>query len=297
MLVSIDDAGCHVTRLQRTLVTLLLATPIAFLSLSCAWMPGGESPEPGPRTSRDVAKRPERSAEAEEALAALTRMSEFLTSRPAVQVSAEVHYDAVQPSGQKIEFGSVRRLTLQPPGRARFEVTHWDGARELIVFGFGRLSAAAPDYGVYASVEYDGEIATALDYIADEYAMVTPLSELFRSDLPEEVRQRMDSARHLGTVIIDGFACDHLVFGSDEVGFQLFVRQGDEPVPHRLVVDYLHARGAPQFRAQLRAWEWPAELSPSLFQLAPPPGAERVGFSELLDIVIGPVDGDGEPAP
>lgn len=229
-----------------------------------------------------------------EALAALTRMSEFLSSRPALRFEADIYYDAVQPSGQKLEFGSQRRIALRRPDHARVEVSHWDGEEELVTFDGQRLSVAIPNLHVYASTEFRGTSAEAFEHLVTEYDVASPLSDLLRGDLPEEVASRVRSARHLGTVTIAGTRCDHLAFRGERVDFQLFVRQGQEPVPIRFAIDYHAEAGRPQFRAQLGSWDWAPELPESLFQFLPPVGSQRVAFPELLDLLLGSTAAESE---
>jgi hypothetical protein len=44
-------------------------------------------------------------------------MASFLAKAPRLSVTADCSYDVVQDSGQKIEFGEVRAITLRRPDR------------------------------------------------------------------------------------------------------------------------------------------------------------------------------------
>ena len=136
--------------------------------------------------------------------------------------------------------------------------------------------------------------AEAFEHLVTEYDVASPLSDLLRGDLPEEVASRVRSARHLGTVTIAGTRCDHLAFRGERVDFQLFVRQGEEPVPIRFAIDYHAEAGRPQFRAQLGSWDSAPELPESLFQFLPPVGSQRVAFPELLDLLLGSTAAESE---
>ena len=58
-----------------------------------------------------------------------------LLSRPQpFSVNIRSGYDAVQPSGQKIESGEKRTLTESRPDRMRAEVQHSDGDKNLVLF-------------------------------------------------------------------------------------------------------------------------------------------------------------------
>jgi len=54
-------------------------------------------------------------------------MAEFLAGTQSFSVSVRGDYDAVQTSGQKIEFGEIRTVTLSRPDRLRVEGQRSDG--------------------------------------------------------------------------------------------------------------------------------------------------------------------------
>ncbi len=274
---------------MRGILTPLVCTLV--LAVGCS-SPGGPAADESPPASGPSADSGEAaiSEETDRAIAGLRRMSEFLASQPGLRFEAEISYDAIQASGQKIEFGSHRTITLRRPDAAQIVVSHWDGARELLTFDGVRLSAAIPGRGVYASIEFVGNVAQALDHLVTEYGMAAPLADLLRRDLSDEVASRMRSARRVGSVTIAGELCDHLAFRGERVDFQIFIRQGDEPVPLRFLIDYHAETGGPQFRARLHDWELGPELPDSLFQLRPPSGTQHVEFAELLDLLLGSLD-------
>ena len=134
-------------------------------------------------------------AETKQALASLRKMSEFLASRPTLRFESDMQYDAIQMSGQKIEFGSHRNFAFASPDRARIETLHWDGARELATFDGERFSAALPKQAVYATIQYAGSVADAFEHLDEEYGLASPLFELVRLDLANDVTSRVRSAR------------------------------------------------------------------------------------------------------
>ena len=266
----------------RTLLILLCA---AALASACSSL-GGSSPDDFESArSRDIGIE-----EMNEAIAALRRMSEFLAARPALRFEAEIHYDAIQESGQKIEFGSHRRIAIRRPDQARVEVTHRDGTRELITFDGERLSAVVPTSHAFASIEFAGSLVDALDHLVHEYGFASPLSDLLRADFADDVEARAIAGRRIGAVTIGGTLCEHLAFSGEHLDFQLFIARGEIPIPVRFVIDYHAEEGSPQFRTMLSDWELEPDLPDSSFRILPPAGAQRVPFEELLDLVLGPLD-------
>src|SRR5580765_5239332 len=88
--------------------------------------------QPAPRKQTPAA-----AAETEtqaQARAILMRMAGFLGGAPRFGVSVRAGYDAVQKSGQKIEFGDMRKVTVSRPDRLRMEGERSDGVKTLTVF-------------------------------------------------------------------------------------------------------------------------------------------------------------------
>jgi hypothetical protein len=240
---------------------------------------GGDAQEASDEASR---------RETEEAIAIVERMSAALAALPAFRFEAEVGYDAVQATGQRIEFGSLRRITVRRPDRMRLDVAHWDGDRELIGYDGARIWAAAPTRGVYASVEHAGPIEPMLERLESELGAPTPLVELIDPGLPAKLRAIVEAGARVGGVRFAGRDCEQLAFRAPGLDFQLFVDQGEPPLPRRLVIDYVEEPGRPQFRASLRGWELAPELADEVFGFAPPLGAQRVAFDELVALLVAP---------
>jgi hypothetical protein len=62
------------------------------------------------------------------------------------------------------------------------------------------------------------------------------------------------------------------------VDFQVWVAQGNEPLPRRIVITYKDENGQRQFWADLSNWNLAPDLSDALFAFTPPNGAERIQF-------------------
>jgi hypothetical protein len=252
---------------------------VVLLSLAAACAQGGGGAE-------EPAVAPVDPAETQAALAGLKRMSDFLASVSAIRFSAHVSYDAVQESGQKIEFGNDRQVSARRPNRARVEVMHWDGPGEALIYDGEHLSLSIPDHRVYAYLVRKGTTAEAIDELVLEHGVPSPLADLLHPELYAEVADRVTSGIRVGEATLDGVACDQLAFRSEKLDFQIFIRKGDEPVPLRLVIDYRNAEGRPQFRATLRDWELNPDLPEELFRFVPAAGSQRVPFHELLDLLL-----------
>lgn len=205
-------------------------------------------------------------------------MAKFLAKARRLSVTADCTYDVVQDTGEKIEFGERRVMTLRRPDRAHIEVARRDGTRRGLLFDGKQLTAFDVERKVYATAAKKGTFDAAFDYFKNELDMPLPLSELLASDLPDEVEKMLDTTRHVGEETVNGVATDHVSLRGDTADLQLWISRVGDPVPQRLVITYRLAVGQPQFAASFSEWNFSPEAPDGLFAFTPAPGAQEIPF-------------------
>jgi hypothetical protein len=208
----------------------------------------------------------------------LEAMANLLAKASHLAVTADCSYDVVQDSGEKIEFGERREYRLRRPDRARFEVTRRDGSRRGIVFDGTQLTAYDLDENVYATVAKPGTVDAALQYYTQDLKMRLPLREVFATDLPQQLRDVLGSARLVGKETVGGVATDHVAFHGKTADVQLWIARDGDPLPRRIVITYRRAEGQPQFEADFSEWTFNPDVADSVFTFTPPAGAEKIPF-------------------
>ena len=219
------------------------------------------------------------SASEQRAMAILKNMSQYLAQAERFSVTIRDGYDAVQQSGQKVEFGELRKVTVSRPDHLRIEVERSDGEKGLVIFNGKDLTVYTADKNVYATVSRQGTLDQAIKYAVDDLKIRVPLAIMLLSTLPSELDSLVVSADYVETTTITDVPCDHLaVRTSKGVDFQVWVAQGSEPLPRRIVITYKDETGQPQFWADLSNWNLAPEVSDALFTFVPPDGADRIQF-------------------
>ena len=221
--------------------------------------------------------RPSVAGGAEKAAAArIEAMANLLAKAQRLGVAVDCTYDVVQDSGQKIEFGERRELTLRRPDRARANVTRRDGSRRGLLFDGTQLTAFDLDEKVYATVQKPGTVDAALAYYTQDLKMRLPLRELFAADFPQQLKDVLGSARLVGTETVGGVATDHVAFRGDTADVQLWIARDGDPLPQRIVITYRLAEGQPQFEADFHGWTFNPDVPDSAFTFVPAAGAEKI---------------------
>ncbi len=210
------------------------------------------------------------------AAARIEGMVNLLTKAQRLAVAVDCAYDVVQASGQKIEFGERRELTLRRPDHARVDVTRRDGSRRGLVFDGTQLTAFDLDEKVYATVQKPGTLDAALAYYTQDLKMRLPLRELFAANLPQHLKDALGSARLVGKETIGGVATDHVAFRGDTADVQLWIAREGDALPQRIVITYRLAEGQPQFEADFHGWTFNPDVPDSAFTFAPAAGAQKI---------------------
>lgn len=215
----------------------------------------------------------------EKAIAVLKRMATVLSQAQRFSVTIEGGFDAVQDSGQKIEFGETRQVVLRRPDHFRIDATTRDGAKSTVLFDGKDLTVFHVQENVYATAAKPGSADEAMAYFVQDLGLRLPLAELLNSHLDKALLENVRVANYVEPSSIAGVPCDHLALRGEEADLQVWVAQGQQPLPRRLVITYKHADGRPQFWAQLSDWNLSPEVPDSLFVFTPPKGAAKIAFS------------------
>ena len=206
----------------------------------------------------------------------LEAMADSLAKAQRLGVTIDCTYDVLQDSGEKIEFGERRVVTLRRPDRARIDVTKRDGSRRGLLFDGTQLAVFDLEQKVYATATEPGTVDAAFDHFVNDLHMRLPLRELLKTDLPQELKDVVGSARLVGEEQLGSTATDHIAFRGETADVQLWIPRDGDPLPKRIVITYRLAGGQPQFEAELSAWDLHPDVPDSLFAFTPAAGAERI---------------------
>jgi hypothetical protein len=227
-------------------------------------------------------KPPALSESQTQARAILTRMAEYLAGTQAFSVSMRAGYDAVQKSGQTIEFGEMRKITVSRPDRLRVEGEDSDGDKTLTVFTGKEIVLINSTDNAYAIAPQPAGLDNGIVHFVRDLGMRLPLAMMLVSQLPAELKARVRSVDYVEKTSLYGAPAHHLAARTDTVDFQVWVADGDKPLPQRVVITYKKDKGQPQFRALLSDWNLAPAVTDAIFAAKPPAGATKIAFATQL---------------
>ena len=262
-----------------------------------AVLPGCAALHPAKTPTQAAAVARASAAEPADARSILTRMARFLAASPAYRVTIRDSYDVLQDSGQKIEFGDVRQITLRRPSQLRVDLTESDGDRREIFYDGKAVTAFSPAANVYAQSRIVGDIDAAIRHVQEKLRLRLPLAALLTTQFPRELAARTESLDYVERTSIDGVDAHHLAGRSQEIDYQAWIAAGDTPLLLKLILTYRTAEGQPQFRAEFTNWNFTPDTPASVFDFVPPKAAKRIDFlAELpaIGLPTAPVTLSGE---
>ncbi|HEX2831281.1 MAG TPA: DUF2092 domain-containing protein [Burkholderiales bacterium] len=251
------------------------ASPLV-VALACGLAAGYASAQPAP------AARPAPTASEARAREVLAGMGRFVAGVQSFSVKVQAAFDTVQRSGEKIEFGEARTITLSRPDRLRVESERSDGRRVTTVFDGKEIVLVDATANVYATAAQRGGIDDAVKYFVGDLGMRLPLALLLVSTLPDELDSRVRSIRYVERTSLYGAPAHHLAARTATTDVQIWIADGDQPFPQRVVITYRTAAGRPQYRAMLTDWNVAPGAGDATFSLKPPAGAQKVAFAAQL---------------
>lgn len=220
-----------------------------------------------------------------QARAILMRMAEYLAGTQAFSVNLRGGYDAVQKSGQKIEFSEMRKITVSRPDRLRIETEESDGDKSLTVFTGKEIVLVNTTDNVFAIAPQPAGLDNTIVHFVRDLGLRLPLAMMLVTQLPAELKARVRSIDYVEKTSLYGVPAHHLAARTDTVDFQVWVADGEKPLPQRVVITYKKDKGQPQYRALLSDWNLAPAIADSTFSVKPPVGAIRIAFATQLPSV------------
>jgi hypothetical protein len=218
-----------------------------------------------------------------DARAILKSTADFLSKAAQFSVTIRAGYDAVQTSGQKIEFGEIRKVILRRPNEFRSDVERSDGEKGLVVFDGKDITVFTDKQSVYAIASRPGDVDGAVTYLLKDLGMRLPLAMMYLSTLPAELDKRVRSVETVEQSSMMDVPCLHLAAQADDVDFQIWIPAQGDPLPRRIVITYKREKERPQFWADFSEWNLSPNVPDALFTFSPPEGARQIPFLAQLE--------------
>ncbi len=201
----------------------------------------------------------------------------YLADQKRFSVEARGTIEVVLDSGQKIQFDHTAILSMQRPDKLLAE-RHGELVDQIFYYDGKSLTLYNPDEKYYATLPAPDTLEKMLDFAREELDIVAPAGDLLYSDAFELLMQEVTSGFVVGKSVLDGVPCIHLAFRAPHIDWQIWIQQGDQPLPRKFVITSTDVAGAPQFMVVMRQWNIAPDFADKVFQFTPPADTKQIEF-------------------
>lgn len=217
----------------------------------------------------------------EDARQILKKSTDYLSGLQEFGLVAHSTLEAVLDTGQKIQFDNATTLMVKRPNKF-YAARMGDLVDQEFIYDGGTLTLHDIDSGFYATVEAPDTLEATLDFARDSLDIVAPGSDFIYSNAYEILMEDIESGFVVGPSIVEGVVCDHLAFSKPGTDFQIWIAQGEQPLPLKVVITSRDVLSAPQFSVLIREWDIVPNAPKEKFVFDKPDDAQAIEFI-LLD--------------
>ena len=182
--------------------------------------------------------------------------------------------------GQKLQFDNAVTMAVQRPNKL-WAARTGDLVDQVFYYDGKLLTLHNPSEKVYATVPAPGTLEEMLDFARESLDIVAPGGDFVYKNAFEILMQDVKTGFVVGKGVVDGVRCDHLAFRAPHVDWQIWIQEGKQPLPRKIVITSTDIAGAPQFAVVMTKWNLAPKFADGKFTFTPPKGARTIEFLPL----------------
>ena len=212
----------------------------------------------------------------------LRRMSDYLASRQQFSLKSESTLEAVLTSGQKLQYDSPATLVVSRPNKLRAN-RRGDLANQEFFYDGKTLTLYNPKENLYATTAAPATLDEMFDFAREKLDVIAPGTDLFYTNAADKMLKASSSVFVVGPSVVAGAKTTHLAFRTADVDGQIWIDDGDKPLPRKFILTSKQVKGEPEFTIVIRSWDLAPKVTDKEFTCVPPKGAKKIEFLSLTD--------------
>jgi len=213
----------------------------------------------------------------------LKKMGNLIKNSKEFSFHAEIQYDDILPSGQKLQFAAAQDVDVKRPNKVFAKYQSDVESREFWYDG-ENFTLLDRDKNLYSTAEAKPTIDKTLEEIMNKYGYTPALSDFLYSDPYKTLMENVLSGFYVGPGNVNGTECYHLAFVEKYIDWQIWIEAGDKPMVRKVVITYKTVPESPQYITVFSDWNFNKTLSDSLFESVLPPGAKEIKMAVLKNV-------------
>lgn len=142
----------------------------------------------------------------------------------------------------------------------------------------------SPQQKLYATKEAPATIDEFVNAIREKYGITIPMSNLFVSDPCGTMASNIQESTYIGYNMVDREPGYHIQFTGEERDFQIWISEGDRPLPLKVVITYKKLPVSPQYTAVFSNWNLNPTIASDTFKFTPPADAHPIKIQSATAI-------------
>lgn len=213
----------------------------------------------------------------EEAEVILKKACDTLRAKQAFTVDIDITYDNVLDSGEKVQYSAFQQLSVKRPNQLRSDYTG-DERYNSFYYDGKTFSILQKKANLYATRPAPATIDDAIAEIEEKYDVTIPLSKLVLSDPCQEIIPNIKKSKYIGFDMVNRVPSYHFLFTGEDKDFQIWISDGAEPAPQKILITYKNLPGSPQYTAVLSNWNFKPQIPADAFNFTAPAGTGEIDF-------------------
>jgi len=210
----------------------------------------------------------------------LRKMSEYMDGLEQFSAQAENALDALLVSGEKLQYNNPVVFSVKRPNKMRAD-RKGDNFNQALYYNGSTLTLYQREKNCYATVPAPATIEGMLEFARQSLDLYAPAGDLLYKNAYNLLLEDVSSGYYVGSGIVDGTRCHHLAFRAKEVDWQIWIEEGDKPLPKRFIITSKWMTGAPQCIVTLKNWNLSPQLKDENFNFLPSKDMEKIDFISL----------------
>lgn len=212
-----------------------------------------------------------------QAQAVLDRMTAYMRDLKEFSIQGHSTRDEIVEFGYKLQHNENYQVSVQLPDKLRAE-QQGDMGNRTYVYDGAKLVMYSPDDNAYTRIDAPDDLGKLISAALDD-GIDIPMIDVLYQTYYHTLTENVVGGIWIGETAIEGVACDHLAFRQVSADWQLWVEQGDRPLPRKLVITTRDEVGAPQYQVTMD-WNLKPGIDKSTFSFTAPKGANEIPYKE-----------------
>ena len=210
----------------------------------------------------------------------LKRMTDFLDGLQQFSVNTHSIIEEMHVSGHRVDYDLSAAVTVKRPNKLLAERTG-QLMNQRFFYDGKTLTLYNPSEKVYATEKAPDSIEKMIDFARETVGILLPAADLLYRKAFPLLMQDVTLAVLVGKPVVGGVKYNHLLFSRPGVDFQIWVAEGQRPLPARYIVTETGTPSLLSITTILRDWNIAPAVDDARFNFKPPKGVQAISFMPI----------------